>query len=652
MVCLVAEVLNGALRSGAVRIKLAQDIYSQPDIYYGEIELGDDPRPPTEPSPVQYQVAFEAPYLDLAANQGADDLRALPSDAGYLVAAAVDPGRMRDFTLSVALAGGQFTAVADGEFCATCVVRDPVPAAQQTGIHFVQPDRLGMAQPGDWGIWDGEIIRLDAVDIDAGTMSLGRGCADTIPKDHAAGSRIFIYRRLAAADPTQRIAGETIDAKILVNSYSQRLDPGLASTMQVEFASRAARPYPPGDIRINGVSIHSVGDGTPSPAAPGSGSGPSSPPAQTTAGGVASRETGPHGGYPDTMPFQVPEPTAFETDVIVGGDFSAAASIDDWRDGSGNPLDSRWSIVDGRLCYHGIGRAAAYYWPARRTLAQQLLPHYSFSVTAQVECEPGAVASIGVGLGASTNTGLTMAASYDQDAYGERAMSVPAAYGVAAAVSHAYADRRQQYGVSGSGQIVHTIATPAVLAEVDGTQPARVYFDDVQMQVYENAPAVTAVGLANLDFASGLSGWVQFPPASPISPSPVVTAGECRFTPVSEFGTHKYLINTDSITDLDTVGKWLRIAAKVWCDDPTVVAGVTRAGVGLQIAVNSGGEWSYVGWTNPVERGDWTQRVRWLRQQFTAPGTTFHLALLFRAWPGYSVAVKEISASVTDSSVT
>lgn len=400
-------------------------------------------------------------------------------------------------------------------------------------------------------------------------------------------------------------------------------------------------------VTVSAINEYTGADGAGAPINPG----PSipSPPAISPSGAPASTTTGPNGGFPDNAPYPVPEPTTFGTDVIDGGDFASPGDLANWRNNSGAPLDGRWSIVDGRLCFFGTGTAAAFYWPARRTLAQQILPHYSFDVHGVIECDAGAKGSIGVGLGFSTTSG--MVASTDLNRFGQRPMSVPAEYGEPTTVSHAFADRRDGYNVAGNGQVVLSIVAPAVLAVVEGPA-ARVYFDDVAMEIAENAPATTPATLTNLDFASGLSNWVQFPPASSGSPSPTVSGGEVTFTPVSEYGVHKYLINESPITGLDALDKWVRLAMEVNCDDPTVFNGMTRGGVGISYAIKLDGNYNYTGWANPVERGDWTERVRWMRQVSDTPGATFHVCLLFKCAVGYRAKARNLTAHVTTAPIT
>lgn len=390
---------------------------------------------------------------------------------------------------------------------------------------------------------------------------------------------------------------------------------------------------------------------------------PTSPPpvtptpvAITSSGAPASPVVGPNGGFKDDIPYPVPEPTVFGSNVVDGGGFNVPGDLSKWRDSNGNPLDGRWSLVGNRLCFFGTGTASAFNWAARKTLSQQILPHYAFDVTGEIQSDAGAKGSIGVGMGFSTaGGGLTTLFDIDADADGtlEHPMSALAEYGTATAVAHYFEDKRMGYNATAAGQTVITIVAPAVAVAIEG-EPKRVYFDIIEMEITENAPATTPQTIANLDFSAGLTDWVEFPPSSPLSPSPVVSAGRAIFTPVSEYGTHKYIININAIPDLDTLDKWLELIGKTWCDDPTVYSGMTQSGVGLQFAISldGGTTFNYTAWANAVERGDWTQRKRWIRQTFMTAGLTFHVCVLFKCKVGYSAGVKDLAANVTNAPVT
>jgi len=247
MVCLVGEVGAGTLRSGAITLKASQDIYSLPATTYVEVETGVDTRPSQTPLAIDAQVAFEAPYVELAQRMTRADLSFLPSGAGYLMAAAKDPANSRDFTMVVREAGGEFTRSGNGSWCPTGRV---VEVAGLEGGPFTLTDAVGMdrVRIGQAALWGGEICRVDGV----APLLLGRGCADTVPVPHSAGERIWFYDDEFAGDATEYAEGEVVDVRLLTNTGSQQLPVSAAANIVVTFDHRQARPYPPGGVLVNG----------------------------------------------------------------------------------------------------------------------------------------------------------------------------------------------------------------------------------------------------------------------------------------------------------------------------------------------------------------------------------------------------------------
>lgn len=251
MVCIVGQKSRGTLKSGAIDLVATQDIYSLPDSSYVEVEPGVDPSPPQVPGGIEIQRADEAPYFELASRLPRAELAALPSDAGYVMAIASDPDEGRDFTMMVAPDGGDFDEASTGYWCPTASTL----AAAGMSTTVVELDLgylLDQVEIGAPALWDDEIVRVDAKDLLTGTVTLGRGCADTVPVTHAAGSRIWFYDLHAASDTTEYTDGETVEVRLLTNTGSDQLDIGLATPMDVTLDQRAYRPYPPARLRVNG----------------------------------------------------------------------------------------------------------------------------------------------------------------------------------------------------------------------------------------------------------------------------------------------------------------------------------------------------------------------------------------------------------------
>lgn len=249
MVCIVGEKESGNLKSGAIRLKAAQDIYSMPDLSFVEVEPGVDTGPSQIPLPITLQAAFEAPYIELVSTLSRADMDVLPADAGYVLAVAADPAASRDYTMMVD-AGAGYTETANGDWCPTATV---VAASSwlDTAFTLAGGTRLDEVVVGSAALWENEIVRVDAINPTTGAITLGRACADTLPAQHAAGSRIWFYQDNEALDPTEYTAGEGLDIKLLTNTGSQQIDIALATAMSVGMGGRQVLPYPPANLRIN-----------------------------------------------------------------------------------------------------------------------------------------------------------------------------------------------------------------------------------------------------------------------------------------------------------------------------------------------------------------------------------------------------------------
>lgn len=250
MVCIVGERETGTLVSGARRLNATQDIYSLPTTTYIDVEPSEDTGQ-APPEVITVQRADEAPYIDLVARMPRAELEALPQEIGFAMAAAAQPTAGWDFTMYVAPDGGEYQEAGNGTWCPTATtaglasrVATVVPLASHQGLADVA---LGSA-----AFWDDEIVRVDDKDVDAGTVTLGRGCADTVPAPHAAGSRLFFSDDHAAYDVTEYADGEEVDVKLLANRGAQQLDLALATALPITFDQRAYRPYPPADFQVNG----------------------------------------------------------------------------------------------------------------------------------------------------------------------------------------------------------------------------------------------------------------------------------------------------------------------------------------------------------------------------------------------------------------
>lgn len=106
----------------------------------------------------------------------------------------------------------------------------------------IQVDRAAMI--------NGEIVSIKAV---AGNvLSIGRGCCDTVPQEHSAGSRIWFIDEAIGSTLTPYGLAQTVSVKGLPKAYTGELPIAYSVPKEVTFNSRFQRPYPPGNVIANG----------------------------------------------------------------------------------------------------------------------------------------------------------------------------------------------------------------------------------------------------------------------------------------------------------------------------------------------------------------------------------------------------------------
>lgn len=99
--------------------------------------------------------------------------------------------------------------------------------------------------------WETATANMDGTTTIAGVM---RGVMDTVPRDHAVGTRVFFFSSgpgLTQIDPYP--ADLTVQAKILPKNNIGTFPIGSASYQTLTTVSRYLRPYPPGDLRMDAL---------------------------------------------------------------------------------------------------------------------------------------------------------------------------------------------------------------------------------------------------------------------------------------------------------------------------------------------------------------------------------------------------------------
>lgn len=117
---------------------------------------------------------------------------------------------------------------------------------------------LDSVQVGQVAIVDAEIIRVDGKT--ATSIIIARGCYDTVPAKHLAGARMWFFEAMAGNDPTNYpltlapngVLGAAAEVKLVPAVFGPALDLNDVPTDRLDMQRRVIRPYPPGQVRVNG----------------------------------------------------------------------------------------------------------------------------------------------------------------------------------------------------------------------------------------------------------------------------------------------------------------------------------------------------------------------------------------------------------------
>lgn len=251
MVCIVSDYDSGTLTDGRVKINAVESVFGMPDTVYVQPSPGLAQPPDTTPVRSPHQVLIEAPYVELAAGMSRADLDAIPADAGLILAMATRPKNGINYHLYAGASGEELEDSVLGDWCPSALVVEAASQLMPISFTLQAATDLDLVPVGSWALWGNEIVRVDALDPVALTMTVGRGCADTPPEVHAAGSRIYFCGDWGITDGREYVDGEIVSAKLLTRTETAEQLLASATALAVEMNQRQYRPYPPAKLTIN-----------------------------------------------------------------------------------------------------------------------------------------------------------------------------------------------------------------------------------------------------------------------------------------------------------------------------------------------------------------------------------------------------------------
>ncbi|MGO1072553.1 phage tail protein [Lysobacter sp. CA199] len=254
MVCIVGEIVRNERPEPSIKLVAMQDVSHLPDSVYVDPSPGEWVPVSQVPQPAPFRRVFEAPYVELAGNLTAAELAAVPPESGFVAVVGTEPsGLALNYVLATAAQGETYRETNVGDWCPAAIISS-ASTLIDTAFVLTGGRRLDQVEVGSAALWGSEICRVDAIDVTTGSVTLARGCGDTVPALHVAGERVWFYDAYAASDEREYLNAETVNVKLLTRTPSEQLAVADAPIDSLVMARRAARPYPPANLKIKGVT--------------------------------------------------------------------------------------------------------------------------------------------------------------------------------------------------------------------------------------------------------------------------------------------------------------------------------------------------------------------------------------------------------------
>jgi hypothetical protein len=254
MIMRVARISYGELTNGQVRIEAVQDVFGLPNAVYTNPPPSGWQDPISRPAPCPAQTIYELPYWQIVKDVVGEIpsiLNDIDPTEGMAATLGARPGADAIDYHAMRWNGTDWEDAGRGTFAPTAVLSAALPqGAEDISIGLGSPIDTDRVAVGDFAIVDEEWLMVTAVSGSA--MTFARGVLDTVPAAHSAGARIHFVEPHYVNH--EYVTGETAQLRLLPKTGKGELDISLATTLTRTIKQRFIRPYPPGNIRLNGAA--------------------------------------------------------------------------------------------------------------------------------------------------------------------------------------------------------------------------------------------------------------------------------------------------------------------------------------------------------------------------------------------------------------
>lgn len=249
------KVSEGGGTDGRIRVEAILDVFGLPATSFITEQVPEWAPVERGAEAASERVIREATYAELVAVLDTANLQLIPADVGMVATIVGRPSPSHQgYDLENNALGETEMTTGAGSF-SPYVKSTAVLEPHTTVVPFVTSVDFGLVQIGRAVQIGSEIARLDDISLHedgTGSITIARGCADTVPLTHPIGTTLFFAADEIGIDGREYARGETVNVRVLPYTSANKLDPALAPVDVLQITGRQGRPYPPGNVRVNG----------------------------------------------------------------------------------------------------------------------------------------------------------------------------------------------------------------------------------------------------------------------------------------------------------------------------------------------------------------------------------------------------------------
>lgn len=252
----ITKIDKGTLTDSKITVTMVEDAFGLPTSAYTSVPPSQWVDNVVPPVAADASKAVEAPYWEVVKNVSLANQEQLQPEYGFGMFMA-SRGAVRGalgYDLSASADNVEYANVTGGNFSPRGTLSASITATQ-TSITLsgaFDLDSVVLSEDGGYAYIENECVSVVSCEPWSGVVIVKRGVLDTVPVPHSVGAQVFFKSSVAAYDPTERVSGETVYYKPRTKTGIGTLALDDAEEVVLTFSNRASRPYPPGNVKING----------------------------------------------------------------------------------------------------------------------------------------------------------------------------------------------------------------------------------------------------------------------------------------------------------------------------------------------------------------------------------------------------------------